>query len=152
MSADRLVVDPVQGSEALDLVQAINSRLSGTLLSIRAASASDALFRLDDFAGMSDLQISNQGLRSQLNSAIDVVVHVERLFDGRRIVTSISAVDSQRRQDYRLHKLAKFVQEPAGRDPVVRGTWEYSPLPQDWPEKFRTVGAVLTGKVWEFAP
>lgn len=88
---DRIVVGEVRGGEALDMIQAMNTGHEGSMSTIHASGAEEALWRLESLAATADSGVSIDTLRNQLWSAIDIVVFVRRL-RGRRIVASIVEV------------------------------------------------------------
>jgi pilus assembly protein CpaF len=92
MRPDRIIVGEVRGNEAVDMLQAMNTGHNGSFGTIHANSPRDALMRLENMAEMAQLGMSSHSIRSQIASAIDLVVHVERLPDGERRVTSITEV------------------------------------------------------------
>jgi pilus assembly protein CpaF len=92
MRPDRIIVGEVRGDEALDMLQAMNTGHDGSLTTIHANSARDALARLETMIAMSNLHLPEIATRRQIASAIDVVVQVSRLSDGTRKVTSISEI------------------------------------------------------------
>ena len=92
MRPDRLIVGEVRGNEAFDLMHALNTGHRGCLSTVHANSPIDAFRRLEGLALMGGEGLPLEAVRSQLWSAIDVVVHVERGSDGRRKVTSIAEV------------------------------------------------------------
>ena len=92
MRPDRIIVGEVRGEEALDMLQAMNTGHDGSLTTIHANSARDALGRLETMVAMSNLNLPEIATRRQIASAIDVVVQISRLSDGTRKVTSISEI------------------------------------------------------------
>jgi pilus assembly protein CpaF len=92
MRPDRIIVGEVRGEEALDMLQAMNTGHDGSLTTIHANSARDALARLETMIAMSNLHLPEVATRRQIASAIDVVVQVSRMSDGTRKVTSISEI------------------------------------------------------------
>ena len=93
MRPDRIVVGEVRGGEALDMLQAMNTGHDGSLSTAHANSARHLLWRLEKMALMSDVELPAAHVRAQVASAIDVVVHMARLRDGRRIVFQIASVE-----------------------------------------------------------
>ncbi|MGZ8606361.1 MAG: CpaF family protein [Actinomycetota bacterium] len=93
MRPDRIVVGEVRGGEALDMLQAMNTGHDGSLSTAHANSARHLLWRLETMALMSDVDLPAAHVRAQVASAIDVVVHMARLRDGRRVVYQIASVD-----------------------------------------------------------
>jgi pilus assembly protein CpaF len=92
MRPDRIIVGEVRGNEAVDMLQAMNTGHDGSFGTIHANSPRDALMRLENMAEMAQLGMSSHSIRAQIASALDLVVHVERLPDGERRVTSITEI------------------------------------------------------------
>ncbi|HEX6330897.1 MAG TPA: CpaF family protein [Actinomycetota bacterium] len=93
MRPDRIVVGEVRGGEALDMLQAMNTGHDGSLSTAHANSARHLLWRVETMALMSDVDLPAEHIRAQVASALDVVVHMARLRDGRRVVFQIAAVE-----------------------------------------------------------
>ena len=102
MRPDRIIVGEVRGGETLDMLQALNTGHEGSLVTVHANSCDDAIHRLETLATMSDLHIPFEALRDQINSAIHVIVQIDRYADGARRISEIAAVASERREDFRL--------------------------------------------------
>jgi pilus assembly protein CpaF len=90
MRPDRLLVGEVRGGEALDMLQALNTGHDGAMSTIHANSPRDALSRLETLVLMAGLDLPMRAIRQQIRGAINLVVHVGRLADGRRKVLSIA--------------------------------------------------------------
>ena len=93
MRPDRIVVGEVRGGEALDMLQAMNTGHDGSLSTAHANSARHLLWRLETMALMSDVDLPAAYVRAQVASAVDVVVQMTRLRDGRRVVFQIASVE-----------------------------------------------------------
>jgi pilus assembly protein CpaF len=93
MRPDRIIVGEVRGEEALDMLQAMNTGHDGSLTTIHANSPRDALSRLETMVAMTSLNIPDSAIRRQIASAIDVVVQVSRLSDGKRKVINVSEIN-----------------------------------------------------------
>jgi pilus assembly protein CpaF len=93
MRPDRIIVGEVRGGEALDMLQAMNTGHEGSLSTAHANSPRDLLSRLETMALMSDVDLPAPHVREQIAGALDLIVHVVRLQDGRRTVGRISAVE-----------------------------------------------------------
>ena len=98
MRPDRIIVGEVRGGETLDMLQALNTGHEGSLVTVHANSCDDAIHRLETLATMSDLHIPFEALRDQINSAIHVIVQIDRFADGGRRISEIAAVASERRE------------------------------------------------------
>ena len=129
MRPDRIIVGEVRGAETLDMLQALNTGHEGSLVTVHANSADDALHRLETLATMSDLQLPFEALRDQINNAIDVIVQIDRFADGRRRLAEVAVVASTRREAFRLAPVATFAADPIGPDRRVTGRFEHAPLP-----------------------
>jgi pilus assembly protein CpaF len=93
MRPDRIVVGEVRGAEALDMLQAMNTGHDGSLTTVHANSARDALSRIETMVAMTGMPFPIRALRTQIASAINVVIHTERQEDGHRRLTSIQEIN-----------------------------------------------------------
>jgi len=89
MRPDRIIVGEVRGSEALDMLQAMNTGHDGSITTIHANTPRDALGRIEQMVAMTGLDLPIRTVRAQIAAAIHLVIQVERLADGRRCITSI---------------------------------------------------------------
>ena len=92
MRPDRIIVGEVRGPEALDMLQAMNTGHEGSLTTLHANSPRDALSRLETMILMAGMDLPLRAIRDQVASALDLIVHLDRLGDGRRVVTTITEV------------------------------------------------------------
>jgi pilus assembly protein CpaF len=92
MRPDRIVIGEVRGAEALDLLTALNTGHRGALSTVHANSPADALRRLETLALMAGIGLSQVAIREQLGRGFELVVHLDRLADGRRVVAEIGEV------------------------------------------------------------
>jgi pilus assembly protein CpaF len=93
MRPDRIVLGEVRGGEALDMLQAMNTGHDGSLTTIHANTPRDALGRIENMVSMTGISFPVKALRSQIASAIDIVIQVERMEDGRRRVVSVQEIN-----------------------------------------------------------
>lgn len=92
MRPDRIIVGEVRGKEAFDMLQAMNTGHEGSITTLHANTPSDALNRLETMILMNDMELPVSAIRSYIEDAIDIVVQIDRLSDGKRKITSISEV------------------------------------------------------------
>jgi len=92
MRPDRIVVGEVRGSEALDMLQAMNTGHDGSITTVHSNSPRDTLSRIETMALMAGMELPVRVIREQMASALDVIVHLSRLRDGTRRVTHVSEV------------------------------------------------------------
>ena len=90
MRPDRIVVGEVRGAEALDMLQAMNTGHEGSLTTVHANSARDALSRIETLVLLAGVELSQRSIREQIGSAFDLVIQIKRLPDGARRVVSVS--------------------------------------------------------------
>jgi pilus assembly protein CpaF len=112
MRPDRLIVGEVRGGEALDMLQAMNTGHDGAMSTIHANSPKDALSRMETLMLMAGLDLPVRAIRQQLRGALNLLVHVGRLADGRRKVLSIVELTGFDDQTIALQEL--FVSEATG--------------------------------------
>ncbi|MFI2778433.1 CpaF family protein [Streptomyces sp. ALB3] len=130
MRPDRIIVGEVRGGETLDMLQAMSTGHDGSLATVHANSAEDALMRLQTLSSMSEVEIPFVAIHDQINSAVDVIVQLTRHADGSRRITEIAVVDSHGREDYRIVSVCRFNARPMAADGRVHGAFEYYPMPR----------------------
>jgi pilus assembly protein CpaF len=130
MRPDRIIVGEVRGAETVDMLQALNTGHEGSLVTLHSNSCDDAIHRLSTLASMSELNIPFEALRDQINSAIDVIVQVDRYGDGKRRLSEVAVVASARREAFRLSSVMEFVSDPVGTDRTVTGHVVHRALPE----------------------
>jgi pilus assembly protein CpaF len=116
MRPNRIIVGECRGPEALDMLQAMNTGHEGSLTTVHANSPRDALRRLETMVLMAGYDLPIRAIREQVASAIDVIVQLERLPDGRRIISEVSEVQGLEGDAVLLQSLF------ATRDGVVEST------------------------------
>ncbi|MFD7462048.1 MULTISPECIES: CpaF family protein [unclassified Streptomyces] len=137
MRPDRIVVGEVRGGESLDMLQAMSTGHDGSLATVHANNAEDALMRLQTLASMSDVEIPFVALHDQINSAVDVIVQLTRFADGARRITEIAVLDSHGGEPYRLVTVARFTARPMAADGRIHGAFAHHPLPRRTADRLR---------------
>ncbi|MDF3292091.1 CpaF family protein [Streptomyces silvisoli] len=143
MRPDRIIVGEVRGGETLDMLQAMSTGHDGSLATVHANSAEDALMRLQTLASMSEVKVPFEALRDQINSAVDVIVQLTRSPDGARRVTEIAMLGSRSREAYQLATVSRFQAEPMAADRVVRGRFSHFPLPRRVADRLHLAGEAI---------
>jgi pilus assembly protein CpaF len=123
MRPDRIVVGEVRAAEALDMLQAMNTGHDGSLTTIHANSPRDALYRLDTMVAMANLNIPDRAVRQQIASAVDLIVQVTRMSDGRRRVTAVSEITGMEQDVITMQEI--FLFERTGLTPDGRVTGRF---------------------------
>ncbi len=111
MRPDRIIVGEVRGKEAFDMLQAMNTGHEGSLTTLHANGPKDALNRLETMVLMSGLDIPIKAIREYIVSAIDLVVNIDRMSDGKRKVTSISELENFEGDEIKLKEIFAFHQK-----------------------------------------
>jgi len=111
MRPDRIIIGEVRGKEAFDMLQAMNTGHDGSLSTLHANSPVDALNRLETMVLMGGIQIPVHAIREYIEKAIDIVVNIERLSDGKRKVTSICEVVGIKDNEIKVKEIFAFKQK-----------------------------------------
>lgn len=130
MRPDRIIVGEVRGGETLDMLQAMSTGHDGSLATVHANSAEDALMRLQTLASMSEVEIPFPALQDQINSAVDVIIQLARLADGSRKIVEIVLLASHGRETFQIASVSRFDVRPMAADGKVHGTFEHLPVPR----------------------
>lgn len=149
MRPDRIVVGECRGKEAFDMLQAMNTGHDGSLTTMHANSPVDALNRLETMVLMSGLDIPIKAIREYIFNAIDLVVNIERLSDGRRKVVSISELDSIEDGTINLKDIFVFKQDGITSNGAVNGEfvrYDFKPKVLD---KLRSKGIIDIDYIFE---
>jgi pilus assembly protein CpaF len=143
MRPDRIIVGEVRGAEALDMLQAMNTGHDGSLSTIHANSPRDALSRVETMVLMAGYDLPIKAIRSQVASAVDLIVHLERLEDGSRRVTAITEVLRMESDVITLQDLFIFKVDQVTSDRNVVGSLRSSGLRPTFLNKFEKRGVAL---------
>ena len=108
MRPDRIIVGEVRGSEALDMLQAMNTGHDGSMTTIHANSPRDAVARLETMVLMAGLELPSRAIREQATSALNLIVHIRRYEDGVRRVQSITEVMGLEGETPQLQEIFRF--------------------------------------------
>ena len=130
MRPDRIIVGEVRGKEAFDMMQAMNTGHEGSLTTLHANSPEDALNRLETMLLMNDMDIPVSAVRGYIENAINLIVNIERLADGRRKVTSICEVVGMKDGNIKLKEIFAFKQKGVTKNTEVIGEfvmYKYTP-------------------------
>jgi len=119
MRPDRIVVGEVRGGEALDMMQAMNTGHDGSISTVHANSARDALSRLETMMLMAGITLPERALREQIASALDVIVQLTRLSDGSRKVVEFAEITGMEGSTITTQTIFKFEQRGVENGKVV---------------------------------
>ena len=149
MRPDRIIIGEVRGEEAFDMLQAMNTGHEGSMTTIHANTARDALSRLESMVAMASLNLPARSLRQQIASAISIVVQVSRLSDGTRKVTNISEITGQEEDVISMQDVFTFVRKGIGPDGKVIGAFAPSGIRPKFLDRLRIAGIMLPADIFE---
>jgi pilus assembly protein CpaF len=143
MRPDRIIVGEVRGAEALDMLQAMNTGHDGSLSTVHSNSPRDALSRIETMVLMAGIDLPVRAIREQVSSALEAVVHLERLEDGSRRVTSIAEVQRMESDVVTMQELFKFEIDEITADGNIVGALRSTGLRPTFVSKFEKRGVPL---------
>ena len=124
MRPDRIIVGEVRAGEAFDMLQAMNTGHDGSMTTVHANTARDALSRIEQMIGMSGIEISPRSARAQIASALHVVVQIGRLSDGRRRLLSLSEIVGMEGEVVTMQDIFRFKMQGRDENNMVIGHFE----------------------------
>ena len=121
MRPDRIIVGEVRGKEAFDMLQAMNTGHEGSITTLHSNSTEDAINRLETMMLMNDMELPVNAIRNYIEKAINIVIQIDRLSDGKRKVTSISEVVGFNEDKVKLKEIFAFKENGLSEQGEVRG-------------------------------
>jgi pilus assembly protein CpaF len=149
MRPDRIIVGECRGAEALDMLQAMNTGVEGSMSTVHANTPRDAFSRLETMVMMADLEIPTRVILQQLSSAIKLVVQVSRLQDGTRKILSISEVLGVREEKVHLQEIFMFERIGVTDAGKVQGRFRATGVTPKILERLRISGIQLPPHIFE---
>ena len=143
MRPDRIIVGEVRTGEALDMLQAMNTGHDGSMTTAHANSARDLLSRLETMVLMSGMELPLRAIRSQIASAVDIVVQIARMRDGSRKIINISEITGMEGDIITMQDLFRFEQQGIDSDGRLRGEFVTTGLRPMCSEKLELNGIHL---------
>ncbi|HND49218.1 MAG TPA: CpaF family protein [Anaerolineales bacterium] len=148
MRPDRIVVGEVRGGEALDMLQAMNTGHDGSLTTVHSNSPRDAISRLETLVLMAGMELPLKVVRTQISSAIDLIVQQTRLKDGKRKVTAITEVAGMEGDVVVLTDIFKFNQTGVTQDGQVLGELQPTGIRPNFTPRLEAAGFKLGAEVF----
>ena len=121
MRPDRIIVGEVRGKEAFDMMQAMNTGHEGSITTLHANNSIDALNRLETMILMNEMEIPVSAVRGYIENAIDIIVQIDRLSDGKRKITSISELAGIKDGEIVVKEIFTYKQKGLSEDGNVVG-------------------------------
>jgi pilus assembly protein CpaF len=148
MRPDRIIVGEVRGAEAVDMLQAMNTGHDGSLTTLHANNPRDALARLETMISMAGLNLPEKGMRQQIASAINVIVQVARLTDGKRKIVSISEITGMEGDVITMQDIFVYEREGMGEDGSVIGRFRATGIRPKFADRLARYGIQLSTSVF----
>jgi pilus assembly protein CpaF len=148
MRPDRIIIGEVRGSEAFDMLNAMNTGHEGSLSTVHANSPRDALARVENMVLMANLDLPDRAIREQVSSALHLMVQLVRFTDGVRRVTHVTEITGMEGQVITMQDLFQFKQtgvDPEGR---VLGHMTATGLRPSFADRFAMAGIQLPENVF----
>jgi pilus assembly protein CpaF len=143
MRPDRIILGEVRGSEALDMLQAMNTGHEGSLATIHANTPRDALSRLENMVGMAGVSLTPRAIRQQICSAITVILQASRLTDGTRKLVSLQEITGMEGEIISMQEIFRFEQTGIDAQGAVQGHFCATGVRPRFAERLRMFGAVI---------
>jgi pilus assembly protein CpaF len=149
MRPDRIVVGEVRGGEALDMLQAMNTGHDGSLTTGHANTPRDMLARLETMVLMAGMDLPLRAIREQVASALDLIVHQERMKDGKRRLTNITEIVGMENDIITLQDIFKFERTGVDEDGNILGSLQPTGIVPKFVEQFKTGGVKMPLSVFQ---
>ena len=148
MRPDRIIVGEVRAGEAFDMLQAMNTGHDGSMTTVHANSPRDALSRIEQMIGMSGIDIPARSARAQIASAINVVIQLGRLSDGRRKLLSLAELTGMEGDVVTMQEIFRFRQTGLAGDGQVLGKFEATGIRPKFIEQAMSHGVSLSADLF----
>src|SRR5438874_3809473 len=145
MRPDRIVVGEVRGEECLDMLQAMNTGHDGSLTTVHANSPRDALSRMETMSLMANLNLPEKAIRSQIASAVTVILQVSRMSDGTRRVTHFTEITGMDNEVVSMQDIFLFEKRGIGARGRVLGRFYATGIRPKFADKLKTSGITVPG-------
>ena len=149
MRPDRIILGETRGAEAMDMLQAMNTGHEGSMTTVHANTARDALARLENMLAMGGTSLPSKIARGQIASAINVVIQTNRLTDGKRKLISISEITGMEGEMISMQEIFAFKQIGVDTDGTVKGYFQASGVRPRFMERLKSRGILLPDSLFD---
>ncbi len=149
MRPDRIIVGETRGEEVIDMLQAMNTGHDGSMTTIHANNPRDAISRLENMVAMAGIEMPLKAVRSQIASAVNLMVQASRLQDGTRRMTSITEITGMEGEVISMQEVFRFERlgvEPSGK---IIGRFNATGIRSTYSDRFRQWGFDLPASIYE---
>jgi len=152
MRPDRIIIGECRSSEALDMLQAMNTGHDGSLTTIHANTPRDALMRLETMVSMAGLNLSPLSMKRYISSAVDVIIQATRMVDGTRKVISITEISGMEGEMITMQEIFAYDQTNISKDGKVEGYFTARGIRPKFAEKLERMGRVFPQDMFNVNP
>ena len=149
MRPDRIILGEVRGAEALDMLQAMNTGHDGSLTTIHASAARDALSRVETMVAMTGLNLPTKALRHYISSALNIIIQVARLSDGSRKIVSLQEIVGMEQDVITLQEIFCFEQTGIDEHGCVQGRFKATGVRPHFVDGFKALGIHLSPRLFD---
>ena len=149
MRPDRIIIGECRGSEAFDMLQAMNTGHDGSMTTIHANTPRDALSRLEQMVGMMGIDMPQRSIRSQISAAIHVILQLERMSDGRRRLISLSEITGMEGEVVTLQEIFSFRRTGMDAEGNVLGYYQASGVRPKFMSDLQARGVEISDNLFE---
>lgn len=149
MRPDRIILGEVRGSEALDMLQAMNTGHEGSFATIHANSPRDALARLENMVGMANVNLGQRAVRQQIASAITVVIQILRFTDGSRKLVSLQEVTGMEGETITMQEIFQFKRSGVSSEGKVLGHFCATGIYPQFDQRLREFGVAVPENTYD---
>ncbi len=149
MRPDRIIVGETRGEEVIDMLQAMNTGHDGSMTTIHANSARDGVSRLENMIAMAGIEMPIKAVRSQIASAVNLIVQVNRLQDGSRRMTSITELTGMEGEVISMQEVFRFQRVGLTPENKIIGHFTATGVRSHFSERFRLWGYDLPASIFE---
>lgn len=149
MRPDRIIIGEVRGGEAFDMLQAMNTGHEGSMTTIHANNPRDALSRMEQMVGMAGMPMSQMAIRSQISSAIHMILQLNRMRDGTRKVTAVSEITGMEGDIIQLQDIMRFHRTGVGEDGTVIGEFKSTGIRPRFLAEISSIGLQVDMRIFD---
>lgn len=149
MRPDRIIVGEVRGAEVVDMLQAMNTGHEGSMATVHANTPRDALTRLENMIGMAGFNLPPKAMREQISSALTAIIHISRLSDGKRKVTSIQEITGMEGDVITMQDIFTYEQTGIGPDGTVLGHFRATGIRPRFVDRLRVHGITVSDELFD---
>ncbi len=149
MRPDRIIVGETRGEEVIDMLQAMNTGHDGSMTTIHANNARDAVSRLENMVAMAGIEMPLKAVRAQISSAVNLIVQASRLQDGSRRMVSITEITGMEGEVVSMQEVFRFQRTGLKPDGTIIGHFTACGVRSHYSERFRQWGYDLPASIYD---